>query len=295
MNRKKYADDLTEEELRFRLMQKKVIGREARIISYRASGRVIDEENAPINNELKWTPDNTRVETVVVHPPKRKIDKILLLIEIAAVIGIIGMLIVGYRILTDLNREAAKSMILPTLTPTPLIQAIVLPGGHTPPDESGNVFFNESEIPEHLRDMVESVLPTLAVDVFDEQIVRIRIPAINVDAPVVQGDNWESLKNGVGLNPYSAELGKSGNIILSGHNDIFGQVFRDLEQLKPGDEVIILTEKMTYTYTVQGTQIVQPNQVEVMAQTSDTTITLISCFPYLVDNQRIIVTGKLRE
>ncbi len=295
MARKKYADDLTEEELRYRLMQKKVLGREARIASYRASGRTIEEEIAPINEELKWKPEGEMLEKIPIIPPVRKFDKILLLIEIAAVIGIVIMLIVGTRILTDINQEASKAMILPTLTPTPLIQAVVLPGGHTPPDASGNTSFNQSEIPEHLRAIVASVIPSPIPDPSREQIVRIRIPAIEVDAPVIQGDDWESLKKGVGLNTYSVDPGKPGNIILSGHNDIFGQVFRNLDRLKTGEEIIILTEKMTYTYNVQGTQVVQPTQVEVLAQTSNATITLISCYPYLVDDKRIVVTGKLRE
>ncbi len=294
MGQNKFADDLTEDELRYRLMRKKISGREARILSYRASGRAIEEESAPINRELHWAPGEAG-KKVVATPAKRRLDKILLLIEIAAVIGIIVMFIAGAQILTNLNREAAQSMVMPTLTPTPLIQAVVLPSGHTPPNESGAAAFNESEIPEHLRDMVESVtIAQTAID-FNEQIVRIRIPAINVDAPVIKGDDWESLKNGVGLNLYSVEPGKVGNVILSGHNDIFGEVFRYLDQLKPGNEIVLLTEKKTYTYTVEETQIVQPNQVEVLAHTEDPTITLISCYPYLVDTKRIVVKGRLQS
>ena len=127
------------------------------------------------------------------------------------------------------------------------------------------------------------------------RIIRIGIPSINVDAPVVQGDDWEALKTGVGLNAASGLPGKPGNLILSGHNDIFGQVFRELDRLKAGDEVLILTEKNAYTYNVTGTQIVQPSQVEVMRQTEDSTLTLISCYPYLVDTQRIVVTAKLKQ
>ena len=131
MKRKKYADELTEEELRFRLMQKKTIGRDARIASYRAGGRVIDAANAPINSELKWNSDRSEKEILKTAPPQKKFDKILLAIELLAVAGVIVMLVIGSQILQNINRESAKSMILPTLTPTPLIQAVVLPGGHT--------------------------------------------------------------------------------------------------------------------------------------------------------------------
>lgn len=293
MRRKKFADELTEEELRTRLMQKKTIGREARIAAYRASGRVVDAQNAPINPELSWNPDKPDAEVIVVAPPKKKFDKILLAIELLAVAGVIIMLVIGSQILRNINLESAKSMIMPTLTPTSLIQAVVLPGGHTPPDESGLGTFNESEIPEHLRGIVAVIPEKPVISAGTEQIVRLRVPAINVDAPVVLGDDWESLKNGIGLNASSSAAGKPGNVILSGHNDIFGQVFRDLDQLKPGDEIIVLTEKNAYTYSVQNTEVVLPNQVEVMAQTTDETITLISCYPYLVDDKRIVIKGKL--
>ncbi len=293
MKRKKYADELTEEELRFRLMQKKAVGREARIAAYRASGRVLDVNHAPINAELSWNPENKLKDVIVAAPPRKKFDKVLLIVEILAVIGVIALLMTGTRLLQSLNDQAAKSMILPTLTPTPLIQAVVLPGGHLPPDENGAVFFNESEIPEHLRGMISAAPPKPAFQTASEQLVRIRIPAIQVDAPIVLGDDWEALKNGVGLNAFSPAPGSNGNVILSGHNDIFGQVFKDLDQLKPGDEIILLTEKTAYTYSVQGSTVVMPNQVEVMAQTPDATLTLISCYPYLVDDKRIVITGKL--
>lgn len=294
MKRKIYADELSEEELRIRLMQKKSAGREARIASYRASGRVVDERNAPINAELRWNPEKNSNEVIVVTAPRHKLDFVLLFIEIAALIGVIFLLIAGTNMLRTLNEQSSRAMILPTLTPTALIQAIVLPGGHTPPDADGVGAFNESEIPAHLRSLFAStVMRAPEVPPNMEQVVRIRIPAIEVDAPVVYGDDWEALKAGVGMNVSSAAAGQKGNIILSGHNDIFGEVFRNLDQLQPGDEIIVLTEKKAYTYSVQDQTVVMPNQVEVMAQTTDATVTLISCYPYLVDDKRIVITGKL--
>ena len=82
-------------------------------------------------------------------------------------------------------------------------------------------------------------------------------------------------------------------MVLSAHNDVFGQLFRDLDKLKPGDEVILYTQQKAYTYVVRQTQIVEPTQVEVMAATREPVVTLISCYPYLVDKQRIVVTAYL--
>jgi sortase A len=128
-----------------------------------------------------------------------------------------------------------------------------------------------------------------------QQAVRIQIPAIGVDAPIVQGDAWEQLKKGVGQHIGSADPGQVGNTILSAHDDVFGEIFRDLTQLKPGDQVILYTTQQQHVYVVTGSQIVLPTQVEVMNPTSDPTLTLITCYPYMVDNKRIVVFARLQN
>ncbi|MFN2198828.1 MAG: sortase, partial [Anaerolineales bacterium] len=127
-----------------------------------------------------------------------------------------------------------------------------------------------------------------------EHAIQIQIPGINIDAPVVQGDGWEQLKKGVGQHIGTANPGQKGNLVVSAHNDIFGEIFRDLDQLKPGDQVTLFTSQRAYTYVITGSKIVEPNQVDVMAPTRDATLTLISCYPYLVDDQRIVVTARLQ-
>jgi hypothetical protein len=74
-----------------------------------------------------------------------------------------------------------------------------------------------------------------------------------------------------------------------------GEIFRDLDQLKPGDQVILYTTQQQYVYVITGSQIVPPTQVEVMNPTSDATVTLITCYPYLVDTKRIVVFAKLQN
>jgi sortase A len=126
-----------------------------------------------------------------------------------------------------------------------------------------------------------------------EQAVRIQIPAINVDAPVVLGDGWEQLKKGIGQHVGSTNPGLDGNMVVSAHNDVFGEIFKDLDQLQAGDEVIVYTNQRAYTYLVEQTQIVEPTRVEVMGPSNDPIITMISCYPYMVDDQRIVVTAVL--
>ena len=210
-------------------------------------------------------------------------------------VGLVGVLISGFGVLQDLNQQVASALIQDTLTPTPLVMAVVLPSGHVPPDAQGNTRPNEEEIPEHLRPMVQSLanipIPTAAPD----ETIRIQIPCLKVDPPVVQADGFEQLKKGVGQNVSSANPGQSGNVILSAHNDVYGELFRYLDKLQPGDQVVIYTQQRQYTYVVDRTALVEPTAVEVMASTGSPTVTLISCYPYLVNDQRIVVFGRLQN
>jgi sortase A len=128
-----------------------------------------------------------------------------------------------------------------------------------------------------------------------EQATRIQIPAIKVDAPVVQGDGWEQLKKGVGQHIETVDPGDDGNMVLSAHNDVFGEIFRDLDKLKTGDEIVLFTNARQYVYTVTNTQVVEPTFVEVMGSSGEPIVTLISCYPYLVDNQRIVISAALQK
>jgi sortase A len=199
-------------------------------------------------------------------------------------------------LLRTLNQEVVAAIQQDTPTATPLITAVVLPGGHTPPSAVGGAQFNEAEIPEHLRPLVQSVVNLPIPTAGPQQAIQIDIPSIGVlNWPIVQGDGWEQLKKGVGQHIGSANPGQEGNVVLAGHDDVFGEVFRDLDRLQPGDQVILYSMQQQYIYRVLETRIVEPGQVDVMNPTSDATVTLISCYPYMVDNKRIVVFAILQN
>ncbi|NJC98255.1 MAG: hypothetical protein C3F07_18640 [Anaerolineales bacterium] len=298
MPRRKAPEDLSVEELRRLLIEKRRGARRERLEHFKRTGRVVAVEPdtleaiAPVVDTLEGTSDQPQAP---VSKRRRVMDRILLAVEVLAVVGLIGVLISGFGVLQALNEEVASALAQETLTPTPLVVAVVLPSGHLPPDAQGNTRPNDAEIPEHLRPMVQSLanipVPTAAPD----QAIRIQIPAIDVDAPVVQGDGWEQLKKGVGQNVGSANPGQNGNVILSAHNDVYGEIFRYLDRLAPGDQVILYTQQRQYVYVVDRTAIVEPTAVEVMASTGNPTVTLISCYPYLVDDERIVVFARLQN
>ena len=296
MRRKtKSPEDLSISELRRLLMDKRRNVRQERLETYRRTGRVIQlaSNELDINPIIETRAEEELAPVKEASPRPKWGDRLLLAVEVIAVLGLIGIILSGFGILRDLNAEFAEALEQPTMAPTPLVMAVVLPSGHTPPID-GISKPNDAEIPDHLRPMVQSIKDLPIPPSSPVQAIRLQIPALNVDAPIVQGDGWEQLKKGVGQHLGSPNPGDVGNMVFSAHNDVYGEIFRYLDQLQPGDEILVFTQQRQYTYVVSGTQIVEPTQVEVMATTSTSTATLISCYPYLKDKQRIVVFADLK-
>jgi sortase A len=300
-------EDLSVDELRTMLLEKRRLSRQQRLDRFRRTGRAVtlspDLPPAALDDLRTTSPDAGQesgglLDDITDKPQPRSrrwTDRVLLAIEILAIIGLAAILFNGMGILQTLNQEVAAALQQPTLSPTPIITAVVLPGGHKPADASGVVQPNQAEIPEHLLPLVQSLANLPVPTPGPEQAVRIQIPAINVDAPVVQGDGWDQLKKGVGQHIGSANPGQIGNLVLSGHNDVFGEIFRYIDQLQPGDLVLIYTNQRQFVYVVTDSQVVLPTQVDVMNSTPDATVTLITCTPFRVDNKRYVVFAKLQS
>jgi sortase A len=303
MRKPRAPEDLTVEELRRLLVEKRRSMRQEHRERFRRTGRVVllasDTPSIPFDPEHATTGgESTGIsEAPAYHPSRRRrlADWLLLLVEVAAVAGLIWVVFSGFKIMQNLNAEFSQALTLPTLTPTPLIAAVVLPSGHTPPNSPGGAQPNEEEIPEHLRPLVQQLASIPIPTPGPQQAIRIQIPAIRIDAPVVQGDGWEQLKKGVAQAIGTANPGENGNIVLSAHNDIFGEYFRDLDKLKPGDQVLVYSNQRSFTYIITGSEIVEKDRVDVMAPTTQPVVTLISCYPYMVDNKRIVVRASLQS
>ena len=285
------VDDLSIEELERILKIKKNRAREERLRNYRETGRAL-QSNIDTSGTETWS------------PPRRKIrlgnvtSRALWILEITAVAGLIYLGYDLWQAREVINKEVKEVISLeayPTSSPTPIITALVLPGGHVPPTDPGGARPNDSEIPENLRPLVQALPPVVIPTLGARQATRIVIPSIQIDAPIVQGDGWEQLRRGVGQHVGTASPGQKGNLVLSAHNDIFGEIFKDLDMLLPGDTVTINTMGEQFTYVINETEIVEPTAVNVMDATTAPTLTLISCYPYLIDNKRIVVFGELRE
>ncbi|HEX4491837.1 MAG TPA: class E sortase [Acidimicrobiia bacterium] len=123
---------------------------------------------------------------------------------------------------------------------------------------------------------------------------RIRIPKIGVNDIVVQGTARDDLAKGPGHYPATPLPGQIGNVAIAGHRTTHSKPFYNLNELVPGDDIIIDTLGYgTYTYRMYEQLIVPPSDVSVVAPTSDAELTLTTCNPRYSARQRLVVKARL--
>jgi sortase A len=132
---------------------------------------------------------------------------------------------------------------------------------------------------------------------FAPPLAVLRMPALGIEAPVLEGTSDAAMNRGVGHIEGSALPGEVGNVGIAGHRDGF---FRALKDVKVGE--VVELERQTGAgiardrYQVTQIAVVAPSDVSVIAPTSEATVTLVTCYPfYFVGTapQRFVVQAKL--
>lgn len=139
---------------------------------------------------------------------------------------------------------------------------------------------------------------------------RLQIPAIDVDAPFIEGIRLNTLDYGPGHWPGTAMPGELGNVVIAGHRTSHDADFRHLDQLEPGDEVIFdldhaegftradgvdvaVPETDLYAgrhvYVVHSVEIVLPDAMWIVTQGYRHSATLFACHPPGSVSERIVV------
>ncbi len=108
-------------------------------------------------------------------------------------------------------------------------------------------------------------------------VARIAAPSLGVDVVAHEGVDRATLKRGAGHFPSTALPGEPGNAAFAAHRDVD---FRGLRKAAAGDDIYVDTGDATYVYRVADTRVVQPHEVHVLAGSSASELTLITCYPF---------------
>lgn len=120
----------------------------------------------------------------------------------------------------------------------------------------------------------------------------IEIPRLDTAAIVEEGVDTTTVWKAVGHIPGTAMPGEPGNAVLAAHRDTY---FSGLGDLKVGDLVSFKSPTATYSYRVESTRIVEPDDTEVLRASKEPTLTLVTCYPFhYIGNapQRYVVTAR---
>lgn len=148
---------------------------------------------------------------------------------------------------------------------------------------------------------------------------RLVIPKIALDVPIqdvgwhveerdgMRYTEWDTADNAAGRHINSARPGEQGNVVLSGHHNTKGEVFRRISDLElvPGDAVYLYDQAgQRFKYIVD--EVTNPPLLEVGASaeqrlanaryiqpTTDARVTLVTCWPYWTNTHRVVVVAKL--
>jgi len=106
---------------------------------------------------------------------------------------------------------------------------------------------------------------------------RIDIPRIGVSVAVLQGTTSRTLRLGVGHINGTALPGEPGNIGIAGHRDTY---FRALKDIRRDDEIQLETAAGITRYEVEWIQVTSPSDIGVLAPTTESSLTLVTCYPF---------------
>jgi sortase A len=106
---------------------------------------------------------------------------------------------------------------------------------------------------------------------------RLSIPAVDLSVVVAEGIDDDVLRRAVGRMPRSAWPGEDGNVVLAGHRDTF---LRELEHVRVGERILLESASGRHEYEIEWTDVVDPDAVEVIADTAYPALTLVTCYPF---------------
>ncbi len=139
------------------------------------------------------------------------------------------------------------------------------------PNNPNNIV--ESEMSNGTANEITEVIPNLYKN---SSNWRIEIPAINLDAPILEGTSKEIMRKAVGH--FEESQTWNGNVCLAAHNRGYKyNYFQEIKRLKVGDYIKYTNEQGTKLYQVVTNNVIDETDWSYIENTKDNRITLITC------------------
>jgi len=126
-------------------------------------------------------------------------------------------------------------------------------------------------------------------------IGEIRLRRIGERFVVVKGSRPAALRKGPGAYDGVGLPGVPGTAAIAGHRTTYGAPFRRLDELRPGDPIVVAMPYATFTYRVERTRIVDSGDLSVLARRRYDRLVLSACHPLYSAARRIVVLARLES
>jgi sortase A len=126
-----------------------------------------------------------------------------------------------------------------------------------------------------------------------DAIGRVKIDRIGLDIVLMEGTDTGTLQRGPGHYPTTDLPGMGDTIGIAGHRTTYLAPFRDIDDIRDGDEIRVEMPYAALTYRVQRHEIVAPTAVEIVDPVGHEQLVLTACHPLYSAAERYVVFADL--
>lgn len=136
-----------------------------------------------------------------------------------------------------------------------------------------------------------------SLEAIDRNTNRLIIPKLQLEEQIFDGPDAATLNKGIWRRPMTSTPGSGSNTVLAGHRFTYDgpAVFYRLDKLTVGDQIVVVYDHMIYRYQVRSAQTVAPTEISVENSSPNPQLTLYTCTPMWVFNNRLVFTASLEE
>ncbi len=128
-----------------------------------------------------------------------------------------------------------------------------------------------------------------------DPIGRLHIDRIGLNAVFLHGTATSILQRGPGHYPTTQLPGQAGTVAIAGHRTTYGAPFRNIDDIRVGDEIRLVLPYAAFTYAVEKNEIVDPGDVGIINRVGYERLVLTACHPLYSAAQRWVVFARLRS
>jgi len=206
----------------------------------------------------------------------------------------------------DLNEQAGKSIVDEyNLAQEALLEIADMESGEITPSGADAVIPSPSDtggltpaaasspspVPTATPKPTPTKKPGLSKSYIEENMIGvIYIEKIDVKLPILNGTDQSTLLVAAGRMTQTGLPDEIGNMVIAGHRSSLGKYFNRLDELEPGDEIVIQTKTKELKYKVFKKLIVEPDDFSILNKNdTDKILTLFTCHPEGIGSQRLVV------